>query len=265
MAESTRKWAEPRREARDLALVAYDLGVSSARIARTDGAISGTPFYVALVPGYLNYLWQETRMTLRLAALYGRDPGAVRTSAEPLWLRGMHPSVDAAEAELLAVRATPLPPKPQRRRPLRLWFRAVRRLLVFGGFLSPPREQSHSRLRLVLAVLIGAGGWVLTAVFPLTLMALMAWSCESNARRLFREATVFYSGASPRRWREAHDVRRLPRSAGLAITIGAPIAFIAYADHIRNVKGLSLNPITGLGALVAISLVIAMAVLGARR
>ena len=51
------------------------LGTQSARIARLQGMVAGTPFYLALVPGYMNYLWQEARMNLRLAALYGRDPG----------------------------------------------------------------------------------------------------------------------------------------------------------------------------------------------
>ena len=51
----------------------------SAHVARIDGAISGTPFFIALVPGYLTYLQQEMRMTLRTAALYDRDPGNLRT------------------------------------------------------------------------------------------------------------------------------------------------------------------------------------------
>src|SRR5207248_2874999 len=103
------------------------------------GAVAGTPFYLALVPGYLNYLWQEIRMTMRVAALYGRDPTALRTAAEVLALRGIYPSVEAAHAGLLAVQAAKLPPKPEKRRPLRLWVQSVRRLLVFGGFISPPR------------------------------------------------------------------------------------------------------------------------------
>src|SRR5436190_2238858 len=79
------------------------------------------------------------RMTMRVAALYGRDPTALRTAAEVLALRGIYPSVEAAHAGLLAVQAAKLPPKPEKRRPLRLWVQSVRRLLVFGGFISPPR------------------------------------------------------------------------------------------------------------------------------
>ena len=51
-----------------------ELRIQTAQGARVDGAISGTPSLIALVPGYLTYLYQEMRMTLRTAALYGLDP-----------------------------------------------------------------------------------------------------------------------------------------------------------------------------------------------
>src|SRR5436309_2950467 len=38
--------------------IAEELRSTSAQIARIDGAISGTPFFIALVPGYLMYLLQ---------------------------------------------------------------------------------------------------------------------------------------------------------------------------------------------------------------
>ncbi|MFL5861187.1 MAG: hypothetical protein ACJ780_10440 [Solirubrobacteraceae bacterium] len=62
-------------------------------MARIDGAISGTPFFLALVAGYLTYLWLEMRMTLRTASLYGRDPAELHTLAEMLVLRKVHPDV----------------------------------------------------------------------------------------------------------------------------------------------------------------------------
>jgi hypothetical protein len=68
--DESRKWADSARAARpeaDVAVLAEDLRIQSAQIALIDGAISGTPFFLALVPGYLMYLLQETRMTLRTA------------------------------------------------------------------------------------------------------------------------------------------------------------------------------------------------------
>ena len=56
---------------------------------------------MALVPGYINYLWQEIRMTLRLASLYGRDPGELRTAAEVLSLP-CFPELTDAEIETTA-------------------------------------------------------------------------------------------------------------------------------------------------------------------
>ena len=65
-------------------------------MARIDGAVSGTPFFIALVPGYLAYLWQEGVMERRIAALYGSDPREVETCARTLVLRGVHPTIEAA-------------------------------------------------------------------------------------------------------------------------------------------------------------------------
>jgi len=248
--------------------VARRLGTRSVEIAATDGAIAGTPFYVALVPGYLNYLWQETRMTLRLAALYGRDPTALHTSAELLWLRGVHPTAEAAEAELVAVRDRE-PLRPDRRRPLRLWATAVRRLLVFGGFLSPPREQAPTglleRLQVVVGIALGAAGWVITWVFPVTFMVLMAWGCARHTQQLFERVVGHYSNRDVRfvPLRRERTKRAWLGGGAVALSILIPLAFLAYADHVRNTVGLNL--LSGIGVLVALSVVIATMVLGNRR
>jgi hypothetical protein len=78
IADESREWAQSARRKRPdtpPAEIAEELRVKSAKIARIDGAISGTPFFIALVPGYVSYLWQEMRMTMRTAALYDRDHG----------------------------------------------------------------------------------------------------------------------------------------------------------------------------------------------
>ena len=143
LAGPSHQWAQHRRRTRseaDIVKAAEELRLQSLKMARTDGLIAGTPFYAALIPGYLNYLWQETRMMLRLAALYGRDPAALRTSAELMVLRGVHPTVHAAEAALIAVRES-APTKPDKRRPPRVRYRSAHRLLIFGGFMSPLKTQ----------------------------------------------------------------------------------------------------------------------------
>ena len=111
------------------------------------------------MPGYLSYLLQEMRMTLRTAALYGHDPGALRTSAEMLALRGVHPDVDAAENALKAVRDKPIPDRPEKRRSWRTWVHSTYLLLVFGGFMSPStaEQESRGKLRAALGVVLRHG------------------------------------------------------------------------------------------------------------
>ncbi len=261
----------------DLQEIVTALGTQSARVARVQGLVAGTPFYLALIPGYMNYLWQEARMTLRLATLYGRDPGILTTAAELLSLRGVYPDADAAEAGLIAVEGMGMPAKPEKRRPLRLWIECGRRLLVFGGFIGPPSGESHDGLRswlrdgvgLVLFIAL----WAITWIFPVTFMIMMAWGCETHSRQLFQRVRSFYASdeapaeappAPGRGWRA-----RVPRgrqaisAAGLALSVAIPAGFLAYVVHVRKTVG--INWLTALGLLVALSVVTAGAVYGSRR
>ena len=180
------------------AVIAEELRTQTAQFARIDGAVSGTPFLIALIPGYLSYLREEGRMVLRTAALYGRDPRELETSAEVLVLRGVHPSVDVAREALRDVRDVPLPEKPAKRRSLRTWVRSITVLLIFGGFLSAPsderEESAHPWLKATFGFAFGAAIWVTTWVLPATFMVAMAWGCETHARQLGRRALMFYDG-----------------------------------------------------------------------
>lgn len=280
LADESRNWVLLARSARPDAPpeeFAEELRVRSAQIARIDGAVSGTPFLIALVPGYLMYLWQEMKMTLRTAALYGRDPNDLRTAAEMLALRQVHPTVEAAQSALTTVQGTPMPDHPPARRSLRTWVDSGYRLLVFGGFLSAsagePRKGVRAWLRTAFSLLLGLAIWVTTWVFPVTFMIMMAWGCETHARQLGSRTLVFYDSeeastraaiaAAERRHDRGHSKRALARSAALFLSVVVPIAFVAYANHVRKSTGISW--LTALGALVAISLVIATAVISTRR
>jgi hypothetical protein len=279
LADDARNWVLLARAARPEAPpeeLAEELRVRSAQVARIDGAVSGTPFLIALVPGYLMYLWQEMQMTLRTAALYGRDPADLTTAAEMLALRQVHPTVEAAESALIVVQRTPMPDRPPRRRPLRSWVDSVFRLLVFGGFISPStgaaRDGVRAWLRTAFSVVVGGVIWLTTWVFPVTFMIMMAWGCETHARELGRRTLAFYDSeeaavraadaAAQRRNERGHGARALARSISLFLSVAVPIAFVAYANHVRKSTG--INWLTALGALVAVSLVIAMAVFSTR-
>jgi hypothetical protein len=282
LAAPARDWAARVRQTRadtPLATVAEEVRAQSAAIARIDGAVAGTPFFIALAPGYIAYLVQEARMALRIAALYGRDPATLRTAGELLALRGMYRTPEAAEEALIAVRDAPPPDKPQARRPLRTWVRSVYRLLVFGGFLSPPKDKSargddgHSRLRTAIGIVVGTAIWVVTWVLPVTFMIAMAWGCETHTRRLGRRVVAFYDGeattpegaiaAADRRQDRGHDKRQILRTVALILSVAIPVGFVAYADHVRQSTG--INWVGGLGALVAVSLVVATVVVATRR
>ena len=280
LGEPSLEWAHDVREARPdvpRAVIAEELRTQTAQLARIDGAVSGTPFLIALVPGYLAYLWEEGRMVLRTAALYGHDPRALETTAEVLALRGVHPSVDQARTALETVRDAPLPEKPAKRRSLRTWVHSGYLLLIFGGFLSAPADErdetSHPWLKATVGFVVGAAIWATTWVLPVTFMVAMAWGCETHARQLGRRALLFYDGdadsaqaaiaAAKQRQDRGHRKREILRATILALSIAIPIVFVAYADHVRNSTG--INWLGALGALVALSLVIAASVVSRRR
>jgi hypothetical protein len=278
LGESSRIWAEDalaRRPDDGPTRIAAELRHHSAMVARIDGAVAGTPFFIALIPGYVGYLWQEAAMLLRTAALFGRDPTALRTTAELLALRGIHDTVDAAEASLRQVKAVALPDKRRERRPLKQWIQSLRMVLVIGGFMTAPESgtASRSRVAAVASIVAAAALWVVTWVLPLTFMVAMAWGCERDTRRLGWRALLFYSQdasdtaaaikAAGRRRDSGHDGRQLLRSALLFLSIAVPIGFVAFADHVRNQTG--INGIGALGALVALSLVIAVGVFARSR
>ena len=107
-ASATHRWSgqvacERRGRTLRSAEIAEEVRIQTAQVARIDGAVSGTPFLIALVPGYLAYLWQEGVMERRIAALYGSDPREVETCARTLVLRGVHPTIEAAREALQTV------------------------------------------------------------------------------------------------------------------------------------------------------------------
>ena len=281
LGEPSLEWAQRVREEREgvpRAVIAEQLRTDSAKVAAIDGAVAGTPFLIALIPGYLLYLRQEARMLLRIAALYERDPRELETAAEMLALRGVHPTVDAARSALLPVRDTPLPEKPAARRPWRTWVRSIYVVLIYGGFLSAPsdkrKEGAHPWVKTAIGFLAFAMTvWVVTWVFPLSFMIAMAWGCDSSARQLGRRALIFYDKkpdsaqaaiAAAKQQRDAgQNKRQILRTVLLVLSVAIPIAFIAFVDRERQSTG--ITPLTAVGGLVALSLVIATAVIATRR
>lgn len=216
-------------------------------------------------------------MEQRIAALYGHDPRELETSAQILTLRGVHGTVDQARTALREVVETPLPEKPKARRPLRVWVRSVYVVLVFGGFVSGKSDDEGDRyrhwlLQAVMGTLVATLIWLITWVFPVTFMIAMAWACESHARKLGDRTMRFYGGEAARAEAAAaggrdtdrgRTKRELLRGLLIVFSVAIPVAFVAYADRVRQTTG--INWLGALGALVAASIVVATTVIASRR
>jgi hypothetical protein len=243
---------------------------STLIVSRVDGAVSGTPFFIALVPAYVGFLWAQARMVLRIAALHGRDPTDPRIAAEVLTLRGVYPSVDQAQAALDRIGKTR--EKGGRRDRVQAWAFLVRRILVLAAFTSASNPDEHpARWRQALAFVAAGAIWVVTWILPLTFMILMAWSCETSTRQLGALALEFYSGEGvekepllrrPHLPPEAHRGRRqFVRWLLLLVSIALPIALLAWSVTQRDALPAGAGAVAG---LVGLSLVIVLAVLVSR-
>jgi hypothetical protein len=275
LGEPTRAWGERIRaqaaEAELAARCAAEVRATTAA-SRIDGAVAGTPFFIALVPAYVTFLWTQARMVLRIAALQGRDTTDAAIAAELLALRGVHPSVEAAADALAHLEEQPPAASGWRERGV-VWFELVRRILILAAFAGPrsPDEPRQSRLRQVVFTAIGVVIWLGTYVFPVTFMVVLAWGCNSSTRQLGAVALDYYGvearedpAAAPdsrltrsrRRLARVRDPRALLWSAAIGLTIAGPLVLIALAVGKRDHAGAWVSlvaPIAGLALVLALA------------
>ena len=271
-AAAVRTWARRAREAAPdvpVAALADQQWRRTVSTARIDGAIAGTPFFIALVPAYIGFLQQEARLHLRVGALYDHDPADPEVAADFLVLRGVYPDRASALAGLATVRAQPLPGK-RTRMSLRAWYEAVLRVLVLGGFISPPEKGQRVRppfrqrvmtvVRFVLAALL----WALTWIVPVTFMIVMSWACENDARRFGERVLERYAEREddPAAIAARADVRAgghravsAARGALVFLSVALPLALIA-STQLRHHGPLGLDLSQTGAALAALALVI---------
>jgi hypothetical protein len=260
LAEPTREWAKSH-SASDSDGIKRD----TVMVSRVDGAVSGTPFFIALVPAYVAFLWAQARMVMRIAALHGRDPTAPGMAAELLALRGVYPSV-AEASEALERIGTGAPPARRRDRVI-AWAFLVRRILVLAAFMeSSDPEEKPSRVGQALALAAAGVIWLLTWVFPISFMIVMSWACESSTRSLGSLAIDYYSHTdlhSARRLERSRirrdpgsERRRVIRTILLALSLAIPLVLIAFAvsKPFHGVGWLQLvAPLAGLSVVIALA------------
>ena len=245
LAAPAHAWAEQVRAAEsdvDVSARSEKLRTGVAHFARIRGAIAGTPFLIAIVPAYMSVLWDEAQMVMRVAALHGRDPREPGMAAELLVLRGVHPTVEEAQAAIDEIEPLPERKGVRARLSIKLWWRLVAQVLVLAGFIQrdKPGAPKANRWRVVFQTVVGIVIWALTWIVPVTFMIVMSWTCESDARKL-GSRTIEYYGEPPekrnanalarlREVRERGETRRtIIRVVGLALSLGIPIAVLAFA------------------------------------
>ena len=279
-ANAAREWAQQARDAAPdstPALLADRQRRRTISTARIDGAVAGTPFFIALVPAYIAFLRQEVRLHLRVAALHGHDPADPSVAADFLVLRGVHENAKQALVELELVRATPLPAAGART-PLRTWYKAIVSILILAGFLSPPEDEDTRRptrwAKVMSAVRFVVAGfiWVLTWILPVTFMIMMSWACETDARRFGQRVTTRYGEegddiaiaiAAADRKAGGNRALSVARGALVVLSLAVPLAFIVAT--VANGKGpLGVNVPEAVGALIALALVIGVSVAALR-
>jgi hypothetical protein len=270
-APSVREWAE--RHPVALSSPEHDRLLREMRhdllaFSRINGALSGTPFFIALVPAYVSVLREQARTALRIGALHGRDPGAPQRPAELLVFLDVYPNVPTAEASLERIRL----PSPGERSGLRqvgglrAWVEVVTQVLILAGFIEPSPDKTRPRratraLRTVLAL----GLWALTWIVPITFMLFMAYTCEGRTRRVFDRALRFYGDVevdsdewkrSSSQWRRERPARALL----LGVTLLIPLGLAGYVAQTG-----SSGWIKALGGLAALTTALLLAGYVSRR
>ena len=241
----------------DLGVVAEQLRTRTARFARTNGALSGTPFLIALVPAYVSVLWEQARMVMRIAALKGRDPREPAFAAELLCLRGLYATPEAAEAGLEELGTGPPGEVTGVRRRVVAWYRLVYRILILAGLLagSGGEEDTRGRVRRTVELVVGGGLYLLTWVVPLTFMMLMSYSCENDTRGLGDRAMAYYGipktqGSSAVRSRGA---RPGLRAVAFVLSLAVPFAIVAIAIALPTARVAAIAGVVGLAIVLALS------------
>ncbi len=134
-------------------------------------------------------------MLLRTAALYDRDPRELETPPR-CWpcaactRRSTPPVPPCCPCEIhRCPRNRPRAARggrgSQRLRAVDLWRVSVRPL-------RPAQRGAHPWVKTAIGGLVGVTVWVITWVFPLSLMLAMAWGWDTSARALGRRALIFY-------------------------------------------------------------------------
>jgi hypothetical protein len=209
----------------------------STRVARRGGAITGSSFYVAMVPAMVMIYCEQLAALLRIAAIYGRDPGDPARAAEILVIQGRYPTLGAARAALQ--KAGTKPTREHQSKPTASMAAAVRQVPSMIGL-----QVRRLKTPIDVAIVI-----VEVASFLVPVVSIPVWAAANAraTRRLGRAAISFYSQPSTtdsstatlvlpspptRRQRRQFVATLVPLAAALGV-LAAILPFGRYTHNLR--------------------------------
>ena len=156
----------------------------STNVARRGGLITGSAFYVGMVPAMAMIYCEQLVVVLRIAAVYGRDPTDPIRAAEILVIQGRYATLEEAAGALTRVG------KPSKRTgDANTALRLIQQLPSMIG-LRLRRVNWRSPVDVLVA-----GAEVASYLVPVISLPVWAYASACAMRRLGRSAIAFYSEA----------------------------------------------------------------------
>ena len=155
----------------------------SASVARRGGLITGSSFYVGMIPAMTMIYCEQLIVVLRIAAVYGRDPNDPARAAEILVMQGRYPNIDDAAAALRAAGASN---SHRSATDVSTFVHVVRQLPSIIGLRV--RKYRRSPIDLVIV-----GAEVASYLVPVVSMPVWTYASARATRRLGHAAIDFYS------------------------------------------------------------------------
>lgn len=176
-------------------------------LARRDGALAGTSFYVGLPAALASMYLHQLLMVLEIAELYGHDPADPARAAEILVIQGRYDTPAAAAAALRTLGSPRT--SSHRHGPVSAVIEAMSHVPSIIG-LKVRSVRSGNVVSIVLAVL-----QIVSYLVPVLSMPVCAASSAQATRRLGRSAREYYSTTPSSK--DAPDPFPLPTRRGYRV------------------------------------------------
>jgi hypothetical protein len=192
----------------------------SAGVARRGGLITGSSFYVGMLPAMAMIYCEQLIVMLRIAAAYGRDPSDPARAAEILVMQGRYASIEAAAAALREVGAASSSHRSAT--DIGTFVDVIRQLPSMIGLRL--RKYRRSPIDFVIA-----GAEVASYLVPVVSMPVWTYASARATRRLGHAAIAFYSQPVAEQTLNASIVlpsRPKPKTRRLVIASVVPLGLI---------------------------------------